>query len=99
MTLRDNLFRIILIAGAVVITAMLLFPPWRYVVAVGTRTSEAPAGYGFITRPPDPEGMPDTYVGRAISVKMDDQRLIAQMIGVVIVCGLLVLAVRKKSAT
>src|SRR5437868_3976479 len=96
--LIDNLFRIVLIIGALTIIAMVLFPPWRYIVAVDTRMTEAPAGYGFITQPPDPEEMPDTYKGRAISVRMDTDRLMIQIAGAVLVSGLLAFACRKRSA-
>src|SRR5258706_13199706 len=96
--LINSLSRIILIAGALVIVTMVLFPPWRYIVSLGTRMTEAPAGYGFITQPPDPEEMPDTYKGRAISVRMDTDRLMIQIAGTVLVSGLLAFACRKRSA-
>jgi len=96
--ITDNLSRIVLIVGALVIVAMLLFPPWRYIVVIRERMTEAPAGYAFVTRPPDPEGMPEAYTGRAVSVKMDTDRLMIQIAGAALVAGLIALACRKRNA-
>lgn len=53
--LTGNLSRIILIVGALVIAAMVLFPPWRYTIVRPRRDNiEVPGGYGFIGSPPEP---------------------------------------------
>lgn len=53
--LINNLSRIILIVGALAITAMVLFPPWRYTIVRPRRDNiEVPGGYGLIFSPPAP---------------------------------------------
>ncbi len=48
--LTDNLSRIVLIAGALVIIAMVLFPPWRYTILLPRDNIDVPAGYFAVAR-------------------------------------------------
>lgn len=47
--------RVVLIAGALLIAGMVLFPPWRYTILVPRKDNiDVPGGYAFISSPPEP---------------------------------------------
>lgn len=89
--------QVIVIFGALVLAAMIFYPPWLYTLKVEEINAERPAGYYFLTEPPIPGdppkltkmfgltgGVPLAYYG----VKVDASRLELQA-GLVILVTLI----------
>lgn len=75
--------KMVLIAGAALIAAMALFPPWTYTFQYQSTYSEEPAGYSFIASPPLPKS-PRLTDG----IKIDVARLSLQALGVLALMGI-----------
>jgi hypothetical protein len=96
-----HLSRIVLVIGALVIAAMILFPPWHYLVILSSDNIDVPAGYSLTFKPPTPDKFncppcfPENGQLRAVSIKVDTDRLLMQIVGATIVSVLLAFALRK----
>lgn len=83
--------RVTLFAAALVVAAMLLFPPFRY--SFGVRDGrETNIGYAFILTPPVLEMPARQY---PVVANVHWPLLLTQWAGVVLVAGMLVLAFRR----
>lgn len=87
--------RSILVVAAILVAAMLLFPPFRYYFGVTHDGRESNIGYSFILSPPvlDPSRSPQDY---PVVANVSWPLLLTQWVGVVLIAGLLCLASKDK---
>lgn len=85
-----------LIVAAILVAAMLLFPPFRYYFGVTHDGRETNIGYSFILTPPvlDPSRDPQDY---PVVANVNWPLLLTQWIGVVLISGLLCLASKDRA--
>jgi hypothetical protein len=83
--------RVMLLAACSLLSLAVLFPPWLEISRHPSMSKAGNAGYHFIFRPPMAEGA----ISRFISYEIDRTRLTVEIIGILLVSGLLWLVLQK----
>lgn len=89
--------RSILVVAAILVAAMLLFPPFRYYLGMTHDGRETNIGYSFILSPPilEQSRSPQDH---PVVANVNWPLLLAQWIGVVLIAGLLCLASKDRKS-